>query len=254
MKRLLRDATNKHWLVALSVVMLATAVVSLLLASKELYATVRTQSANVKAAQQAGAPIVVKVTSITPSDHKTPVFTYEVMNISLMSVKAYAIRHDTTIGSTLTSGASHFYALEQYAFLHPNFSHSKQFGSSTYGGDVEKVVLSVDYVEFEDGTTWGRDEFKTSERLAGQHTGHQSVVENLRETLETKGKRGLLSALVTEVDDLQPPQSKSQQWKEGFRVGLKIARARLRHAQESGGMTALEYELEKQMAKPKREQ
>ncbi|HEY0323337.1 MAG TPA: hypothetical protein VGC66_20435 [Pyrinomonadaceae bacterium] len=244
----------KRWLGLISILILTVATVCLILTSRELYAAIRTQDVNVTAQKQVGSPITLEIISVTSSNPKEPVFSYDVINTGSKTIKAYAIRNDVTVGSDVNSGVTYSYMHEPSAFLYPGTRRLESFGSVTYGGDVSKVVLSVDYVEFEDGATWGDDIFKISEKFAGQREGYRAAIKKLRENFKSKGRGALLSALENDFTDLYPQADKPQQWKDGFNNGLKIARSRLKYIHKNGGVSALEYELEKPLEETPKEQ
>ena len=68
------------------------------------------------------------------------------------------------------------------------------------GRDVppDHLELSLDFVEFEDGTTWGPDTFKSAEQLVAQRVGAKLEQTRLLQVLIAGGLEAL-------VQVLQPP-------------------------------------------------
>jgi hypothetical protein len=253
MRRPLAVVSSGKWVGPVVVLILIASILSFVLVSRELYAAIRTQEATVTVKKQEDSPLTLKITSITPSDPKSPTFSYEVTNTSSKVIKAYAIRNDATVGSGTSSGVAKTYLHDASAFLYPGSRRLESSSAVTYAGEVKKVALSVDYVEFEDGTTWGGDSFKISENFAGQRAGYRAFIEKVREVYRAKGQAALLSALESDVVDLYPQSDKSQRWKDGFNNGLKIAHLRLKYVKKNNGVSALEDELEKPLEGPEKE-
>jgi len=226
----------------LGAAMLLGALFTFTLATRELLAAAKTQLANVEVRTQAGVPITITSINVTSSNPKQPVFTYEVVNPSDKAVSAYAIRHDVTVGTTETSGVSFTSLWSISSLLDPQTRSPEEFGGTTYGAAVSKVILSVDFVEFADGSTWGDDTFKMSEKLAGRRAGGQATLKVFRDKSKTQGLIAVSDALEEDLS-IAPQADKSPLWKEGFGEGVRIVRVRLQHAKRKGGIPALDLEL-----------
>jgi hypothetical protein len=226
----------------LGVVLLLGSLFTFTLVAQELIASVRTQLAQVEVRTQAGVPLTITSINVISTDPNQPVFTYEVVNAKDKPVSAYAIRHDVTTGTTETSGVSFTSLWTVSSLLYPQTRTPEEFGRTTYGATVSKVVLSVDFVEFADGSTWGFDTFKMSEKLAGRRAGGQATLKTFREKSKTHGL-SMVSSALEEEPSLAPQADKSPIWKDGFEEGIRIVRIRLQHAQRKGGLSALESEL-----------
>jgi hypothetical protein len=92
-------------------------------------------------------------------------------------------------------------------------------------GDV--VSLSIDYVLFSDGTSWGKDTQKNSESIAGYFDGEKFAIEQIRGLLKEKNSdelfRLLRLAKAGKLDDSPPPvdTQKSEKWQRGFLSAYK---------------------------------
>ncbi|MDQ1592282.1 MAG: hypothetical protein QOG71_2909 [Pyrinomonadaceae bacterium] len=219
------------------------AVCAFIFTSRELVAAVRTQQpVKVEVQPQADVPLAITSIYVTSSDLKQPDFTYEVVNTNNKPISAYAIRHEVTIGATQTSGVTFTSMWSHSSLLQPQSKIVEQSVGTTYGATVSGVMLSVDFVEFADGSTWGADTFKMSEKLAGRRTGGRTALKEFREKSNLHGP-GAVSSMLEEEISLAPQVDKSPIWKEGFEEGIKIVRLRLQHAKRKGGLSALESEL-----------
>lgn len=242
MNRLFRTMNVSRWLTLSSILILSVAIISLVLASSELYAAIKTQEAKVTAREQADSPLIIIITGVAPSDPKAPEFSYEVLNISHKAISAYAIRHDALVGNSQSSGVMLVSMRSVNSLLHSQARLEETFRGITYAAGVNEVALSVDFVEFEDGTRWGTDAFKMSEKLAGRRAGGRAALKKLRDLAKTRGLKAVLDALEENIDGVAQ-SAESQLWKEGFDEGVRIVQAKLKHAQHKNGVAALEKEL-----------
>jgi len=109
------------------------------------------------------------------------------------------------------------------------------------------LTLSIDYVEFTDGTTWGKNTQRTAENIAGQREGRRQTAKKLREIFDNQGV-GAVAGLVTQqgAEVVGPPAGRSPEWEYGFRVGHNSVLYHLKTAYEKGGAHNLTAELRKQ--------
>ncbi|MCP9495750.1 MAG: hypothetical protein MSG64_14985 [Pyrinomonadaceae bacterium MAG19_C2-C3] len=245
---------KKRWLTLLSSLVLIGSLFLFVSTAQELWATVRVQAARVEVQTQANSPILITSISIVPSDPKAPTFGYEVVNVGSKAISAYVVRHDTYDGD-VQSGGSGMTFKSMWSFnslLHPYARHDETFAGVTYGTDISKIVLSVDFVEFADGSTWGADTFQTSEKLAGRRAGGRAVIKKLRDIRKVSGLKTVSDTIESDTNPLPvvtittAEMEKSQLWKEGFDEGVRIVRVRLKNAHRKGGSIAMEVELSKQ--------
>jgi hypothetical protein len=118
----------------------------------------------------------------------------------------------------------------------------ENFMGITYTAEVSEVLLSIDFVEFEDGTTWGADTFKMSEKLAGRRAGGKAALDKLRVLAKARGLKVVVGSLEENME-MAAPSSGSELWKEGFNEGVRIVQATLMYVQRQNGDAALEREL-----------
>lgn len=114
---------------------------------------------------------------------------------------------------------------------------------------VGLVTLSVDFVEFDDGTTWGRDMYNSRDMLAGWREGATAECVRLHKLLKSNGPSAVFDAVRVEVSD-EPPESEnstkpSSNWKMGYGSGVASIRYRLRETVQAGDAAGAERELNK---------
>lgn len=237
-----RLVSGNRLLVFLIAAALLIAVSTYVLTAQELLAVNKTQAVSVEVRGQEGTPLAISSINTVSSNPQQPVFSYEVINSGDKPVSAYAIRHDVTVGNGQSSGVTLTTLWSLNTLLYPHASNPEDFRGRSYGAEVSKVVLSVDFVEFIDGTTWGQDTFKMSEKVAGNRAGGRAVLNKLRDKSSTRGLTAVLEAINGEIM-IAPRTDKSQLWKDAFEEGIKTVRVRLQNANRKGGLPALEREL-----------
>ncbi|HEV2912035.1 MAG TPA: hypothetical protein VGX92_01855 [Pyrinomonadaceae bacterium] len=196
--------------------------------------------------QQTGSPLLISSTYINPSDPFKPQYSYTITNVSDKHIRAYAIKEDIRFANegVETSGAVLSILPSLNLLLQPNQSRSiNKDNGEQYTHAINEVTLSVDFIEFSDGSTWGNDSFKSAERLAGRRAGGKAAIKKFREKLATGGLNALTDA-ITQDNIVDPdPLIVSQDWREGFRAGVGVVRNRLKEAK--GGLAGVAKELEK---------
>lgn len=211
-------------------------------------ASTQTETPHISVEQQQGAPILISSTYVDSSNPLKPKFGYVMTNVSDKTIRAYAIRHEINYGieQAKQSSAVLSHLISESLLLQPNQSSSiNEGGDFRYPQSVNEIKLSVDFVEFTDGITWGNDSFKSSERLAGQRAGGKAAIKKFREKLNSGGLDVLTNA-ITQSDIVLPDTSNvSHEWREGFQTGVGIVRNRLKEAKNKGSLAAVKQELEK---------
>lgn len=197
--------------------------------------------------QQPDSPLRISSIYMTSPDPFEPQYGYTITNIKDKSIRAYAIKEDIRLGDGQagTSGVdlSHLPSLK--LLLQPSQSRLiSADNSSKYTQPVREIILSVDFVEFSDGSTWGNDLFNSAQRLAGQRAGGKAALKRFRERLKTGGPDSLTDAIIQDDVIQSDNQVSSQDWQEGFQTGIGIVRNRLKEAKRKGGAEVIK-ELER---------
>lgn len=170
-------------------------------------------------------------------------FGYYVINASSKPIRAYAIRQEISIGGeTSGAGVSLYNPQLSNSLLSPNQSIFIG-GTSNIEGRNTVINLSVDFVEFFDGTKWGADLARSSERAAGQRFAAHTVSQKLLQILSVGKPEDVLTAMESGHANVVPPEDRSPEWKEGFRSGRIAVLNRLKRAKEKNNLRELEREL-----------
>jgi len=101
----------------------------------------------------------------------------------------------------------------------------------------ENLSLSVDYIEFEDGSSWGEDVQGQSEHLIGARAGVEVSVKEFKDLINNHGTVALTSILEKKLVDVEvsiPKTLQSERWKKGYTDGYKTIIVFLKNHQGQG--------------------
>jgi hypothetical protein len=197
----------------------------------------------IKIRPQDGSPLQISTLQVDVTDPLNPSIKLMVLNSGDRPVQAFAIRHDDLTQTTRSSGVSISNAALPRGVLYPGQWKTETIDGVGYSKPVNQIILSVDFVEFEDGVTWGQDTYRSAERLAGNREGAEVATKYLTKIIETEGKDAFVGAL--EKLEIDPPSNQSSEWTEGFRGGIDAVRARLQQSRKEHGLDMIYWELKK---------
>lgn len=193
--------------------------------------TASAQTVQLTVKSQPDSPLSIRDARMIFDDAHKPSFEYTVVNNNDKPIRAYTIRKDDGLtGSNLSM---------LNLPLQPGQSWWEAYGDTTYSEPVRAILLSVDFVEFADGTAWGPDTTRSSQQLAGIRAGMSVERNRLLTIFNDDGIAKLISDLDAELEINAPPGNSSE-WSEGFRTGTLQYRARLRRTRKQGGTPSLE--------------
>ena len=187
-------------------------------------------------------PLVISAERQLPNTEQTPEVAFSVTNVTNKTVKAFAIKLEAMSDNKITSSVS-LYNLDLSANdLSPNRSLN-EFGTyEPLSNSQHRVTLSVDYVEYSDGTRWGLDSAKSGERVAGQRTAIKILTMRLIRIVREGNANDFANALESSISIELPPQH-SEEWNDGFRLGAGAVVQRLKRAHQLGGLGRVNTEL-----------
>lgn len=159
-------------------------------------------------------PVRVQITQVDNSSTYVQVINFAVDNNSEKPVVAI-----TVVGNRILT--SHFTENP----LNPGDTYAgKMIISRNAIKPNEEVVLSIDFVKFADGSTWGLDIQKESERINGFVSGASAATEHIRGLVTGNDRQRLDRFLDQDVKELEvsaQDNSKGSKWKKGYRLGYK---------------------------------
>lgn len=105
------------------------------------------------------------------------------------------------------------------------------------------IQVSIDYIEFADGSTWGQDICQAAEYLAGERAGGKAAIEWLQALIKEKGLEAAMETIRTQSINIEKPYNQSAKWEEGFVRGVGIIRHRVADAFQKEGASEVEVVL-----------
>lgn len=204
------------------------------------------QSSVVSVAPQINTPLRITVESIDDSTPLAPQINYAVQNISDKPIRAYTVLEETATNSARSRYSSIVNLTSTAQILQPYQSKRDTFGGESFKEPLVSLVLSIDFVEFADGTTWSKDTQQAAENIAGQRAGGREASKKLRELLGKQGVEAIVNLVKQKnIEIVAPSADRSEAWQHGFRIGHNTVLHRLKVAHEKGGLTQFTSELQK---------
>ena len=211
----------------------------------ETTATTGRQKPMVNVQQQPGAPLRITLTTrwATPDEQMLEIYAV-VENVGDMEIRAYALRSSTADGSQVPGACLLHNSQSRGKILRPGDSD----GKSTWrpfrpDSPKSNIELSLDFVEFTNGSTWGVDDCQSAERLSGLRAGGFAAKDKAAKELDQNNGRSLISLLKSDAPILQAPDGHSPVWVEGFQEGVRTLVERVRRANEEGRLPEVERVL-----------
>lgn len=150
-----------------------------------------------------------------------------VTNASDKGVSAYAIKYDLVLNGVARQGGLEFsQSSTAKSILWPGDIRTESIGGGHYSSRIERIIVSLDFVEFTDGTSWGPDTNSSKDLLAGMRAGAQTMAAHLRDVFGAKGATSLSAELEGAANELGTAAAASVKWREGFQRGAAFIRER----------------------------
>jgi hypothetical protein len=195
------------------------------------------------AGNDVGSPLVVSSPRTVPSDPQSPEIELSFTNVSGKAIRAFAIKQNVEAGEARRSSVALYNLDLSNSELQPNQSLNE---FSTYEVLSEKrhtITLSVAYVVFTDATSWGTDSFDSAQRIAGERAAGYLFCKGLLKDLNASDPTDVLSTIDAVAAKIEPPVDRSEEWKQGFRLGRISLIRRLKDAQNKRGLIQVNLEL-----------
>jgi hypothetical protein len=193
---------------------------------------------------QMDTPLVVSAPRIVGGNQEYKEIAFDLINVSDKPIRAYAIKQEEEVAGT---------RLGTVILINLDLTNSPRLpvnqlttAFNTFDLIPSKeahVSLSIDYVEFSDGTTWGPDSANSADRSAGQRAAMQVLSKQLRSLLSVDNPNEVMSAIKTAAASIEPPADRSDEWKGAFRLALSSIVSHLKRTQAKGGLNEVDREL-----------
>jgi hypothetical protein len=173
----------------------------------------------VEVAAQEDGPLRITLINVDNSPSWYQAISYAVQNTSNKPVRGYVVSaNGKHTGKIVTS----FFPITLFQARDAHQDEMALERENIRPG--EALLLSVDYVEFEDGNSWGPNTQKQSDQIAGGRAGVESARLYFNELIAKRDMAVLTSLLEKNLVDVEvpfPDEVPSEQWKIGFEQGFK---------------------------------
>jgi hypothetical protein len=195
--------------------------------------------------QQADAPLVIR----NPRFYSnwswrrgiSATIDHDVVNVSQKPIHSFTTSHRST--EPWDTGAS---GSQPGSALKPGDSMSMKVSMS----GKSKIALTVDFVQFADGTTWYSTDGQKFVHRDGVRAGAREAAEHLIKVLESSGPEAVLKALPRIHADVHDRLSTIKTWGFGHYCGVTNVSVKVRHANQEGGLSAIEGALRRILDDP----
>lgn len=180
------------------------------------------QPVKVEVMEQKDCPLRIMVVNVDNSNLSFQIIAYSLENISDKPISAYVL-----LGDGKNNGKIITNLFTTKLFQTGKYEFSDFFVERETIKENEAVFLSIDYVEFSDGSSWGSDSQGKSEEIAGQREGVKTAIKQLKDSIKNqsasnaKNTKNLLEKDIKEIEVDMPNTNQSDEWKKGFRSGYK---------------------------------
>lgn len=194
------------------------------------------------ARNEPNSPLVISAEHLLAKTEQAPEVVFNVTNVTNKTITAYAIRFDVASGSKVDSSVT-LIDLELSAIdLPPNASRNQADTYENFSNSQHRVTLSLDYVEFSDGSRWGVDSTKSADKVAGGRAALETLMTRFAGTIRSANMNDLPD-LLESMATIEPPAQHSDEWNFGFRSGTRSFTNRLKRANNAGGLAQVNREL-----------
>jgi hypothetical protein len=200
------------------------------------------QAPIIVARNEPGSPLVISAERQLANSEQAPEVLFNVTNVTNKIITAFAIRVEVMAEAKVVNTVA-LYNLELSASdLPPNRSLSRFDNYENLSDAQHRVTLTVDYVQFSDGKSWGSDSTKSAEQVAGQRAAIETFTTQLRGIIRATNANEIANVLES-MASLAPPPEHSHEWNYGFQSAARSLANRFKRANQTGGLGQLNSEL-----------
>jgi hypothetical protein len=170
-----------------------------------------------------------------------PTLDYNVVNVSQKPIHSFTTSHRSA--ELWDTGAS---VSQPESALKPGDSMSRKDSVS----GKSRIALTVDFVQFADGTTWYSTDGQKVVHPDGVRAGAREAAEHLIKVLESSGPEAVLKSLPRIHADVSDRMSTINAWGFGHYCGVTNVVVKVQHANREGGLRAIEGALRRILDDP----
>lgn len=206
------------------------------------------QPLNISIVNQPESPIKIHSPKLLNSDPLSPVYSYDVTNVGGRGIFAYVINNDLQAGPELTEGVDGSEAALSTldsVILKPGKTKKYTVGmNAKYSEPIKRILLSVDYVAFVDGSRWGEDSSGFSEAVSGLIEGQKALHTYFRGKLESNRDDEVLAEIDKfNINTLKRSPDKPTKFNLGFESAVKIEIRHFKRMKKKDGLKSIKRKL-----------
>lgn len=186
----------------------------------------------VEVAAQENSPLRLTLINVDNSPSWYQAVNYAVQNASGKPVQGYVIvASGKHTGQIVTS----FFPIRSFRI---GDSHADEMAIERVNIRPDEILsLSIDYVEFDDESSWGANTQGQSEHMAGGRAGVRAAAEYFIDLIKKHQFAAVTPFLEKELVDIYvpfPDTNQSEKWRQGFDSGYKSVVSVLQSSRERG--------------------
>jgi hypothetical protein len=197
----------------------------------------KTLNDTVNVVSQPDTPLIITPTKIENNYPDDLLVRFDIQNISGKKIKAYTISRNLT-GEKDVRGHLTFFSPLDPGELTSGFDHE----IISVLKDERKIIFSVKFVLFEDGTFWGGDSIPQLEFFNGYFDGQKKMFSRLQLLIDQKNEAALTTLMTQDINKFDVPdmdKSRSEKWHNGFDAGYRVTLNELRPFYQKQGSNLL---------------
>ena len=164
-----------------------------------------------------------------------PEINFTIENVGEKTAIAYVFRMDQECDGSIATAYELHNILSRPKIVFPRRSVEHVLTGSECVGLVSDITLSIDYVEFSDGSSWGEDSYRASERLAGLRAGARDETKLTESIMKSTGSLTLGRGAENARNIVIPPNH-TEAWMIGYKNGRDFRLSQIEKALSESGI------------------
>ena len=192
--------------------------------------------------KQDDTPLHITIIDVDNSDPSYQTVYYVIQNSGNKPIRAYTLLGTTKPGVVKTSTSYQVIKLLQPGEI----IKGEWFEENENIKFGEPLTLSVDYVKFRDGSSWGDDTQRQSETIGGHFAGQAKAAEKVTNLIKNQIPETIIDLLEQQKADSVSFTSNSEQtekWRRGFQQGYNAILTQLQFAYRKQGASGVSSKL-----------
>jgi hypothetical protein len=221
--------SKKSYFIAFLIVMLLNTGLAVFLINNVTAQTAQTsfkdqKPINVEVEEQKDCPIRINFYTVNNDEPNFQIILFNFENVGLKPIRAYTLLINDKRGGQKVITSFHSVKL----FQKGEVKNAEEFiERQNIKNDNQAFSLSLDYIEFDDGSFWGNDTKKKSTLFLGLLEGKKSAIKNIRNSIKNLNASQInefykiINQDLLELNVDTSNINQSEEWKNGFRLGYR---------------------------------